>query len=191
MEQSLRMSSGSLVKKFYYLLWKPNVHCCDHNSPLPVPILNQNNTVHTSPTYFLTNHFNIIFPPTPKSTKHSLHFRLSDHSFVRTSHNSHGFIILITFSDEYKIWRYSLRSFLQLPDTKFHNHENQTKLLVLTFFRHQAGKIFWTAWYVVWIRFVCGHITSSTTLSSSGLRMKKFPLSSGAVSMGVIELIMQ
>ena len=50
-------------------LWNQKVHCHFHDSPPTVPILGQNNPIHTLQSYFLKMHFNIILPAMPTSSK--------------------------------------------------------------------------------------------------------------------------
>jgi hypothetical protein len=72
MEQrpSWEANSFSASQEIPRILWKPEVHYHIHNSPPPVPILNQLNPVRT-PSHFLKIHFNIIVPSTPGSPKWS------------------------------------------------------------------------------------------------------------------------
>jgi hypothetical protein len=52
----------------------PKVHLRTHNSPPPVPVLSQSNSIHTPQANFPKIHSDPIFPPTPWSSKWSLSF---------------------------------------------------------------------------------------------------------------------
>jgi hypothetical protein len=63
MEQrpSRESNTSPAKKEISLILWKPNVHYRNHNSPPLVPIVSQINTVHApSQSYFLQTNFNII-----------------------------------------------------------------------------------------------------------------------------------
>jgi hypothetical protein len=55
------------------ILWKPKYHY--HIQKRPVPIFNQINPVHVSPSHFLKINFNIIFPSTPSSKWYTKYVR--------------------------------------------------------------------------------------------------------------------
>jgi hypothetical protein len=52
-----------------------------YDSPPPVPVLSHTSAVHIRHAGFPKICFNIIFPPTPRSSEQYLPFGLSDHNF--------------------------------------------------------------------------------------------------------------
>jgi hypothetical protein len=61
---SWKSASCAATQEFPNILRNPQLHYRVHKSPLPVPILNQINPVHTIESYYSTIHFNIIHPST-------------------------------------------------------------------------------------------------------------------------------
>jgi hypothetical protein len=61
-----------LVKKYPAFLWNPKVHYRVHTSPPLDPILSQLNPVRHIDPYLPKVHFNVILPPTHRSSQWSL-----------------------------------------------------------------------------------------------------------------------
>jgi hypothetical protein len=58
------------------ILWNPKVYYRVQKSPKLVPILSHINLIHTIPSYISKIHFNIVHPPTSRSSQWSLTFWL-------------------------------------------------------------------------------------------------------------------
>jgi hypothetical protein len=71
-----------IVKEFPHIWCKLKVHYRIHKIPPTVPVLNQINPVHDLPTNFFQINFNIIFLPTPRSSKWSTSFRFPHQNTV-------------------------------------------------------------------------------------------------------------
>jgi hypothetical protein len=70
-----KLTCLQLVKKFPAFYGTPKVLYHIHKCPVPVPILNQLDSVHTPTSHLLKIHLNIILPPTPGSPEWSLTLR--------------------------------------------------------------------------------------------------------------------
>jgi hypothetical protein len=66
--------SLSLSKKYPAFLWNPKVHYRVHTSQSLDPSLSQLNPVRPIDPYLPKIHFNVILPPTPRSSQWSLAF---------------------------------------------------------------------------------------------------------------------
>jgi len=90
MEQSpfreAKMSSAR--QEIFPILWNTKVHCHNHKSPLPHPILSQFNPVHASPSHFLKSIL-ILSSHLILSSKWSLSFKPPNQNPVCTSSVSH------------------------------------------------------------------------------------------------------
>jgi hypothetical protein len=75
-----------LVKKYPVFLWNPKVHHSVHKSPPLNPILSHQNPVRPIDPYLPKVHFNVILPPTPRSSQWSLAFGSPNQNSVNTSH---------------------------------------------------------------------------------------------------------
>ena len=77
MEQSPSWKTDrfSASQEIPHILWNPKVHYHIHKYPPPVPILRHLDPVHTTISYFLKIHLNIILPSMTGSPKWSLSLR--------------------------------------------------------------------------------------------------------------------
>jgi hypothetical protein len=64
----LQAASRSATQEFSKILCNPKIHYRVYKIPLLVPYLRQMNAVNTSPSDFSKIHFNIILPPTSRSS---------------------------------------------------------------------------------------------------------------------------
>jgi hypothetical protein len=72
---SLEASSSSASQEIRRILLKPKVRYRINNSAPTVPILSHIDPVYVSQSHFLKIHFNIILPPTPRSSNWTLSLR--------------------------------------------------------------------------------------------------------------------
>jgi hypothetical protein len=65
---SSEVANHSATQEFPNILWSPNVHYRVHQSPALAHILSQISPIHTIPSYLSKIQFNIILPPTFRSS---------------------------------------------------------------------------------------------------------------------------
>jgi hypothetical protein len=71
---SWEAANCAATQEILSILWNPKVHCRVHKYLPLVPILSQINPIHTIPSYLSKIHFNIVHPPTSRSSQWSLTF---------------------------------------------------------------------------------------------------------------------
>jgi len=150
-----RRSAGQEIPR---LLWSSKILNCIHKGQPLIRILSQMHLVHTFPSYFSKNHFNIILPSTSRSTKFPFHpFRPKCTYFslhMRAPHLAHlillELIMLVIFGKACKLWSSSSCIFLQSPVTyKLYNISlisDKVKVnakLSLCLNKHHAMKTYW------------------------------------------------
>jgi hypothetical protein len=124
MEQSpSEAKSRSASQEPIRVLCNPKVHYRLHKSPPLICIRCHLNLVYT----FILNlhiHFNIILPPTLRSSKYSVSMKFPDQNFASISHFHHVYYVPIYFvlrglisltkrGEKCKLWSFSLYNFLK------------------------------------------------------------------------------
>jgi hypothetical protein len=115
LEANLYWEANSSSASYVFCLWHSKVHYRLHKSSSLDLILSQKYPVRISPLHYFEIHSNIILSSTPTSSKWSLPFRFSDLNVVWILQLNASSISLLTFGKEYRLWSYSLGSFLQFP----------------------------------------------------------------------------
>jgi hypothetical protein len=99
-----------LVKHFLCLLWCLKAHCCVHKRQPLDPVLRQTNPGHSLKPHFFNNRFSIIFWICLKVFWLKCCGYVLPISFFMISWPQ-------LFDEEYKLWTFSLRTFICLPVT--------------------------------------------------------------------------
>jgi hypothetical protein len=86
-QSTFEANSHFASQEIPHLLWKPYRV---RKNPTPVPILSDTRPVHNFQSYFSKINYTIILPSTPRISKWSLLFRLSNQNFACISHLSHA-----------------------------------------------------------------------------------------------------
>ena len=88
---SWEANSSLASQEIPFILWNRKCYYDIHNRPPTVPILNEINPHHASPSPFLKIHFNKVFPSAPRSSKLFLSLRSPSQNSVCTFSVSHAY----------------------------------------------------------------------------------------------------